>query len=294
MTDLITIANGQLTARINPLGAELTSLVDAEGRELMTNADPAFWTGHAPILFPVVGRPYRDTIRVDGREYPMKQHGFARRMTFEIVATAPDAVTFRLTDSDETRAHYPFAFALEIAFLLAGATLSIDVAVRNTGDVVLPASFGFHPAFALPLPYGQDRADHRIVFSADEPDMLRMIADDGTIAEGERPSPLEARTLPLGDALFAKDALVWDTVRSDSVTYGAATGPQLKIAFPDTPKLGIWTKPGAAYVCVEPWHGIADPEGYTGEFRDKPGVFEVAAGDTKNIMMSVTLVTATI
>jgi galactose mutarotase-like enzyme len=294
MTDLITIANDHLTARINPLGAELTSLVDAEGRELMTNADPAFWTGHAPILFPVVGRPYRDTIRVDGQEYPMKQHGFARRLPFEIIATSPDAVTFRLTDSDETRAQYPFAFALEIAFQLTGATLSIDVAVRNTGDVVLPGSFGFHPAFAWPLPYGQDRADHRIVFSADEPDALRMIADDGTIADGERFSPLEARTLPLRDALFAKDALVWDAVRSDSVTYGAETGPQLKIAFPDTPKLGIWTKPGAAYVCVEPWHGIADPEGYTGEFRDKPGVFEVAAGDTKNIMMSVTLVTATI
>jgi galactose mutarotase-like enzyme len=294
MTDLITIANDHLTARINPLGAELTSLVDAEGRELMTNADPAFWTGHAPILFPVVGRPYRDTIRVDGQEYPMKQHGFARRVPFEIIATSPDAVTFRLTDSDETRAQYPFAFALEIAFQLTGATLSIDVAVRNTGDVVLPGSFGFHPAFAWPLPYGQDRADHRIVFSADEPDAQRMIADDGTIADGERFSPLEARTLPLRDALFAKDALVWDAVRSDSVTYGAETGPQLKIAFPDTPKLGIWTKPGAAYVCVEPWHGIADPEGYTGEFRDKPGVFEVAAGDTKNIMMSVTLVTATI
>jgi galactose mutarotase-like enzyme len=294
MTDLITIANDHLTARINPLGAELTSLVDAEGRELMTNADPAFWTGHAPILFPVVGRPYRDTIRVDGQEYPMKQHGFARRLPFEIIATSPDAVTFRLTDSDETRAQYPFAFALEIAFQLTGATLSIDVAVRNTGDVVLPGSFGFHPAFAWPLPYGQDRADHRIVFSADEPDAQRMIADDGTIADGERFSPLEARTLPLRDALFAKDALVWDAVRSDSVTYGAETGPQLKIAFPDTPKLGIWTKPGAAYVCVEPWHGIADPEGYTGEFRDKPGVFEVAAGDTKNIMMSVTLVTATI
>jgi galactose mutarotase-like enzyme len=294
MTDLITIANDHLTARINPLGAELTSLVDAEGRELMTNADPAFWTGHAPILFPVVGRPYRDTIRVDGQEYPMKQHGFARRLPFEIIATSPDAVTFRLTDSDETRAQYPFAFALEIAFQLTGATLSIDVAVRNTGDVVLPGSFGFHPAFAWPLPYGQDCADHRIVFSADEPDALRMIADDGTIADGERFSPLEARTLPLRDALFAKDALVWDAVRSDSVTYGAETGPQLKIAFPDTPKLGIWTKPGAAYVCVEPWHGIADPEGYTGDYRDKPGVFEVAAGDTKNIMMSVTLVTATI
>ncbi len=290
MTDLITIANDHLTAQINPLGAELTSLRDADGRELMTNADPAFWTGHAPILFPVVGRPYHDVIRVDGREYSMKQHGFARRMRFEVVAVGADGVTFRLTDNDETRAQYPFAFALEIAFRLVGATLSVDVAVRNTGDVVLPASFGFHPAFAWPLPYGEPRADHRIVFSADEPDMLRMIADDGTIAEGERVSPLDGRTLALRDALFEKDALVWDGVRSDSVTYGAPDGPQLRIDFPDTPKLGIWTKPGAAYVCVEPWHGIADPEGYDGEFRDKPGVFEVAAGDTKRIAMSVTLV----
>ncbi len=290
MTDLITIANDHLTAQINPLGAELTLLRDADGRELMTNADPAFWTGHAPILFPVVGRPYRDVIRVDGTEYPMKQHGFGRRMVFEIVASSADAVTFRLTDSDETRVHYPFAFALEIAFQLIDATLSVDVAVRNTGDGVLPASFGFHPAFAWPLPYGESRSDHRIVFSADEPDALRMIADDGTIAEGERPSPLEGRTLALRDALFEKDALVWDSVRSDSVAYGAPTGSQLRIDFPDTPKLGIWTKPGAAYVCVEPWHGIADPEGYDGEFRDKPGVFAVAAGDTKSIAMSVTLV----
>jgi galactose mutarotase-like enzyme len=290
MTDLITIANDHLTAQINPLGAELTSLKDAEGRELMTNADPAYWTGHAPILFPVVGRPYRDTIRVDDTEYPMKQHGFARRMVFAVSDQRPGSVAFTLEATPETRAVYPFDFALTITFVLTDATLAIDVAITNPAAQALPASFGFHPAFAWPLPYGQDRADHRIVFSADEPDTLRMIADDGTIAEGERPSPLEGRTLRLRDDLFAKDALVWDSVRSDSVTYGAEHGPQLRIDFPDTPKLGLWTKPGAAYVCVEPWHGIADPEGYTGEFRDKPGVFEVAPGDVKRIALRVTLV----
>ncbi len=293
MTDLITIATDHLTAQINPHGAELTHLRDADGRELMTNADPAYWTGHAPILFPVVGRPYRDVIRVDGTEYPMKQHGFARHAMFAVVDTAPGSVTFRLTDSADTRIHYPFAFVLEITYRIDVATLTVDVAIRNTGTGMLPASFGFHPAFAWPLPYGEPRADHRIVFAADEPDALRMIAADGTIAEGERPSPLSGRTLALRDELFAKDALVWDSVRSDAVTYGAETGPQLKIAFPDTPKLGIWTKPGAAYVCVEPWHGIADPEGYTGDYRDKPGVFEISAGDTKRIEMSVTLVATT-
>ena len=73
------------------------------------------------------------------------------------------------------------------------------------------------------------------------------------------------------------------------MTYGAFGGPTLDVAFPDTPSLGVWTKPGAAFVCIEPWHGIADPSGYAGEFRDKPGVFEIAAGEAETITMSVTL-----
>lgn len=290
MADLIRISSGALSADIDPLGAELSHLLDADGRELMTDADPAFWTGRAPILFPVVGMPFRETIRVDGQEYPMKKHGFVRRATFAVAETGPDQARFVLTDSAETRARYPFAFALEIGFRIEAATLHIEAVVRNPGDVPLPASLGFHPAFAWPLPYGEDRAAHRIEFDADEPDRLRTIAGDGTIAEARRESPLDGRVLALDDALFATDALVWDDVRSQRVRYGAATGPRLEIAFPDTPMLGIWTKPGAQYVCVEPWHGIADPEGFTGEFRDKPGVFEVPVGGEKRIAMSVTLV----
>jgi len=290
VADLVRITSGALTATINPLGAELWSLTDADGRELMTDADPAYWTGHAPILFPVVGRPYHEVIRVDGTDYPMAQHGFARRMTFDVVAVEADRATFRLTDSAETRVHYPFAFALEIGFSLADATLSVDVTVHNSGDVVLPASFGFHPAFAWPLPYGQAKTDHRIVFAADEPDRLREIAADGTIAAATRASPLDGRTLHLRDDLFTDDALVWNDIRSDHVVYGVAEGPSLRIDFPDTPMLGIWMKPGAHYVCVEPWHGIADPEGFTGDIRDKPGIFEVPVGGRKHIALRVTLV----
>lgn len=292
MTDrqMIRIRSHQLTAAINPFGAELSHLEDSEGRELMTNADPAFWTGRAPILFPVIGVTNGLQIRLDGQSYPMPKHGFARHSLFDVVEASEDRAVFALTDSAETRASYPFAFRLEIAFAIEGATLAVEARVINTGDVLLPASFGFHPAFAWPLPYGEERAAHRITFEADEPDQLREIAPDGLIAAATRPSPLDGRELLLRDALFTDDALVWDHVRSQRVTYGAAQGPVLNIAFPDTPKLGIWTKPGAAYVCVEPWHGIADPEGYDGEFRAKPGVFEVAPGDTQHIRMSVTLV----
>jgi len=288
--DWIRIGNGTLSAAIDPQGAQLSSLTDADGRELMTDADPRFWSGRAPILFPVVGAPSAETIRIDGKAYAMPKHGFARHSGFTATRESDTRAVFVLRDDATTRAAYPFAFRLEIAFTITDATLAIDVTIANpAADVSLPTSFGFHPAFAWPLPYGRARADHRFVFAADEPDALKAIAHDGTIAAQEVPSPLDGRVLHLADALFAHDALVWDTVRSDAVRYGASDGPQLDIAFPDTPKLGIWTKPGAAFVCVEPWHGIADPHGYTGEFRDKPGVFEVAPGGEKRIAMAVTL-----
>ena len=288
MADWIEIGSGQLTARVDPLGAELSSLTDADGRELMTNADPAFWTGRAPLLFPIVGKLSGDVLSVDDRTYPMKQHGFARRSLFEVVTRAPDRVVLALTDSDETRAHYPFAFRLEVAFSVSGKALATDVTIANPAATRLPASFGFHPAFAWPLPYGEPRADHRIVFDANEPGALKQLEE--SLIAGDRPSPLDGRTLFLNDALFADDALIWDPVHAKSVTYGASVGPQLRIAFPDTPRLGIWTKPDASFVCIEPWHGIADPHGYVGEFRDKPGVFEVPPGESKRIGMSVTLV----
>jgi len=289
VAEQVIIAGDGLSATISALGAELTSLKDSVGRELMTDADPAFWTGHAPLLFPVVGKPARETIRVDGRAYAMKQHGFARRMTFAVTGQAPDRATFVLTDSAETRAIYPFAFRLEVTFGIVGATLSIDVAIENPGEVPLPASFGFHPAFAWPLPGGGAKEAHRITFSTDEPEALRRIDADGQIAPERRASPLDGRTLDLRDDLFVDDALIWDRLHADRVTYHGDGGARLEIAFPDTPMLGIWTKPGAHFICIEPWHGIADPAGFIGDFRDKPGVFEVEPGSAKRIAMRVTL-----
>lgn len=289
MSDLVEISNGQLTAAINPLGAELTHLRDADGRELMTDADPAFWTGHAPILFPIVGALDGDSYRLDGATFHLPKHGFARRSRFDCVEQAPGRARFRLTDSEATRDVYPFAFALEIGFVIEGATLHVTATLENPGEASLPASFGFHPAFAWPLPYGRARADHRITFGSDEPGALRELTPDGLIMPTLRPSPLDGRVLHLADDLFDQDALIWDPVASDHVRYGAADGPSLVVRFPETPKLGIWTKPGAHYICIEPWHGIADPVGFDGDFRDKPGVFEVAPHTSKRIEMSVTL-----
>jgi len=284
---MIKIGSGALSAAIDPLGAELSSLRDADGRELMTDADPAFWSGRAPILFPIVGRLSHDTLRLDGRGYAMEKHGFARRQVFDIVAQDAASATFRLVANDATRAGYPFDFTLDIRFSITGATLDIAVTIANRGGDPMPESFGFHPAFAWPLPYHQLRDEHRITFDANEGATIKQL-DDGLIAT-DVPTPLDGRALDLADDLFADDALIWIPVASQSVIYGAAEGPSLRVDFPDTPYLGIWTKPGAAFVCIEPWHGHADPVGFAGDFRDKPGVFLVAPGGDWRCGMRVTL-----
>jgi len=285
----IRIASDELGAAINPFGAELSSLTDAEGRELMTDADPAFWSGRAPLLFPIVGRLMDDRYRLDGKDYALPQHGFARKQDFALVEQAPDRVVLRLVDNDATRAVYPFAFALDAAFSLGGATLSMDITVTNTGEVDMPASFGFHPAFAWPLPYGAAKEEHQITFADGEPGQLAAIVKGGWMDEEGWESPVDGRVLELYDELFERDALVWNPVRSQSLAYGALGGPKLACDFPDTPALGLWMKPGANYLCIEPWHGIADPHGFTGEIWDKPLMQRFAPGEAKTFTMRVTL-----
>ncbi len=290
MSDLIAISSEGLTARINPFGAELSSLSDAAGREYMTDADPAFWSGRAPLLFPIVGALAEDTLRLDAQAYPMPKHGFARRSAFTVIEAGAGRAVFRLEDNAETRASYPFAFALEMAFTLTGMTLAMVATVRNTGDVALPFSFGFHPAFAWPVPGGGAKADHRIVFERAEPQPIRRIdKTTGLLLPEGAPTPVAGEDLALDSELFRADALIWPDLASRRLSYGAEGGAWLDVAFPDTPMLGLWQVTGARYICIEPWQGHSDPEGFGGDFREKPGVVSLEPGASRSFRMDVTV-----
>ena len=284
----LVIRSGDLIAEISPVGAELRRLATADGRELFSDGDPAFWTGRAPILFPIVGALNQGRYRLDGATYPMPKHGFARRSTFAVVEATEVAATFRLEASDATRAVYPFDFRLDMRFTLTGPTLDMQATISNLGSAPMPASFGFHPALRWPLPFGQPRADHRLVFEHEEPAPIRRIDEDGLVLPEPRPTPVEGRTLRLRDALFT-DAVIFDRPASRRLSYGAPAGPQIDVAFRDLPLLGVWTKPGAAFICIEPWAGVADPQGFEGDFRDKPGVFETPPGASRTLGMSLAL-----
>lgn len=289
MTSIL-IRSSALAAEIAPLGAELRSLTDAAGRDYLHDG-ASFWSGRAPLLFPIVGALRDNRHVVDGVSHELPKHGFARTSTFALVSSSADRAQFRLEDSERTLAQYPYRFRLDMTYAVDGATLSQTAEVTNTDSRPIPVAFGFHPAFRWPLPGGGARADHVIDFAEEEAGPLTRIDADGLVAR-ELPSPVQGRRLALADALFDDDALIFLRPASRSLRFGAAGGgsPSLRIGFPDMPHLGIWTKPGGApYLCIEPWQGYASPTGFAGPLTEKPGSLILAPGETKRFSMTVEL-----
>lgn len=283
----ISLSSKALSVEIHPLGAELWALRDGAGQDLLWNGDAAFWTGRAPILFPIVGALAGGSYRLGATQYALPQHGFGRRRRFTVIDAGPSHAHLRLVSEAETRAVYPFDFELDMAFAVAEARLQVTATLGNTGASDLPASFGFHPAFRWPLPGGGARADHQIRFDAAETAPVHRPDAHGLLAPVARPDHLTGRVLQLDDALFADGALIFTEIAGHGLTYGPAHGPHLRVTYPDTPHLGFWSKPGAPFVCIEPWQGYADPAGFDGEIWDKPGIARLAPGERRTWRMSV-------
>ncbi|RVQ65944.1 aldose 1-epimerase family protein [Croceicoccus ponticola] len=300
MSETYAIASDGLTARISSLGAELVSLTDARGNEWLTDGDPAIWAGRSPILFPVVGELAGGKLRVDGAEYELGRHGFARRREFVCQEhEASDRVRFRMSDDEQTRAAYPFRFDLDLLYEVTGTTLTMTATVRNRGDGTMPFSIGFHPGFAWPLPDGGDKLKHRVVFAGFEPGPVRRLDADGLLRAYED-TPVSGRVLNLRPSLFDADAMIWDQLSSRALAYEGempegkgATPAALDMHFPDCPMMGIWQKQGADFVCIEPWAGVADAAGFDGDFRVKPGIMELPAGEERSFAVTITIRPAT-
>jgi galactose mutarotase-like enzyme len=281
------MSNGTLSAEVKADGAELCSLRDASGAEVLWQAGP-IWPRHAPVLFPIVGRLKDDTLRHEGRAHRLTQHGFARDKRFAWLNRSATACRLVLHEDAETRAAYPFAFRLEIAYALDDDAIEQRFTVTNPGRGVLPASLGAHPAFAWPLADGVEKTAHALEFAEPEPAPIRRLAD-GLLQAQSEPTPIAGRTLALEPALFAADAVILPDPASRSVRYTAPDAPAIEVAWEGFRQLGLWSRAQGDFLCIEPWHGTASPADFDGEFRDKPGLMLIPPGEHRTLSIRIRL-----
>ena len=238
----------------------MCSLVDKrDGVEHMWEADPKFWPRHAPILFPCVGESKNGEINVDGKSYTMGRHGFARHELFSVVAQGASHATFELRSDPNSLRQYPFDFVLRIKYNLEGSKLTQSFEVVNSGINKMAFQLGGHPAFAVPFDRKESYCDYQITFNQPQTLDRHLLTKDG-LYSGETKLFLENdSSFGLTYELFSEDALVFKNIGSRKVWIENKTGgKRLEMEYKDFNHFGIWSVPGADYVCLEPWIGCAD------------------------------------
>jgi galactose mutarotase-like enzyme len=256
----LNIGSAELNVTLRLTGAEMCSIIDLrDGCEHLWQADPQYWARHAPILFPTVGESRDGRITANGTAYTLGRHGFARFLDFELVHRENDRARFRLTADERTLPSYPFHFVLETEYSVEGDTITQSFLVRNADSQPLAFQLGGHPAFAIPCGKVGKHSDHYIRLER-KGNYARHLLTSGGLFSGEvRPFIHGDDRFQLSHELFKEDAIVFKREGiCEAALVNGKSGKSVIMRFDGFPHLGIWSVPGAGYVCIEPWIGCAD------------------------------------
>ena len=267
------LRNDNASLMVHTLGAELRSL-KVGAKELMWDANPAWWGRVSPVLFPTVGKSQNDRLMVQGKTYPMAQHGFARDKEFLLdeVRCAENRLSFVLYDDGETLQQYPFPFELRIEYTLLKNGVHVRYEVFNPGNSDMPFALGAHPAFAIDPNY----FDALTLQFNRESNLKRHELEKG-LFNGEELELVvkDSGSLAIDGSTFLNDALVFKNIESNSVQL-YHPDYRLEMQFGGFKDFGIWTKPGCKeFICLEPWHGHAAHVGDTEEAYSRQGLMNL-------------------
>ena len=265
--------NEHLSLSVKEQGAELSSLkLKATGREYVWQGDPDIWYGQAPILFPFIGRLLDDTYRVNGKEYSCEKHGIARKRAFSLKERTASSLTLVQTEDGDTLKMYPYRYELTVTFTLKGGVLKAAHTVKNTDSGVMYFSIGAHPGFNCAI------GD---VLAFDTPQTLftERIDENAMLTDEKIPLLNGQKELMVTDTLFDKDALILSGYTGSALTL-KGNDYALRFRFFDAPLLGIWAKPKAPYVCLEPWFGVNDSYDKKQDVSQKRGILSLKPDET--------------
>ncbi|WP_400079256.1 aldose 1-epimerase family protein [Winogradskyella sp. R77965] len=285
------LKNHLLQIEIKSIGAELKAITSVKNNnEFMWQADPKIWGSHAPNLFPVIGSMKDDSYIYNDKTYKMTKHGFVRHNDKLIIKSHSDSeITFILTSNDQLYEMYPFLFQFEISYQLKDNIITVNHSVENIDSKTLFFSLGGHPAFACPLFKDEDYTDYYLEFEKQENSKSYLLNMENGLVTGKTKSVIvEGNKIQLHEDLFNEDALIFKDLKSRQVTLKHRDkGLVLSVRFEDFPYLGIWAKPSANYICIEPWLGIADIETTNQQIENKEGIISLASGSVFNASYSI-------
>ena len=269
---MVELQNEQLSVVISEKGAELQSIKDANGKEYLWQADPNFWPRHSPILFPIVCSVNNDTYRIEGKEYHLPRHGFARDTEFKLIAQSERKVTFALESSEETKKVYPYDFTLSISYILDDKKIGVIWHVLNTDTQEIHFQIGGHPAFNVPgMKTGENQYGRIRLDNEESLDGLKSYID-GSHEMTEVPVEAEQGIIEFTDNTWRNDSVkIHKSQVHRAELLGPDGEPEVTVDF-RTPVIAFWSpfQKNAPFVCIEPWYGLGDPRGFEGEFKDKP------------------------
>ena len=278
----VKLENEFLCVEIAEMGAEVTRIYDkTEDNEILWEGNPVYWKRHSPVLFPNVGKTYKNRVLINGTQYPTSQHGFARDNVFTCIEAAKERASFMFRSSEETKEVYPFDFELHINYKLNKKELTVEWQVKNCGDETMYFTIGGHPAFRFAKPE-ETKADYVLKVPGKEKLEYVLIDISCGCANVDEVHTLQLseETYPLSDELFAKDALVVDNGQIEEAWLCHKDGtPYVGVRSEGFPNYGIWSVEGASFVCLEPWMGRCDNVGFNAELSEKPNVNKVEAGE---------------
>jgi galactose mutarotase-like enzyme len=270
------LKNNLLSISVNPIGAELSAITSVHKKtEFMWDANPEIWANYAPNLFPIVGALKNDTYIFEGSSYQLPKHGFIRYNTDIILVSQSDnELVYLLKSNSKTLEQYPFQFKYYVKYYLNDNQLKVTYKVENVDTKNIYFSLGGHPAFKCPLYHGEAYTDYLLEFEKEESEEThRLDLSSGLLNHTSESVLFTSKTINLNAALFDKDALIFKTLNSKKITLKHQTkGDVLSMSFQDFPFYGIWAKPKANYVCLEPWLGIADSIDTNQDFKTKEGI----------------------
>lgn len=275
---MVKLKNDILYVEIAELGAEIKKIT-ANGEDRLWNGDPKFWSGTAPVLFPICGGLPDDKFTYNGKEYTLVKHGFARLMEFSVEKQTELSATFLLKSNEETLKMYPWEFVFRVTYALRGGSIKIFYDVKNVSNDDMYVSMGAHEAYACP----EGIEDYDVIFERNE--TLNSCGLDGNLIAHETvPIIKDTNILPLYNKYFEIDALIFKDLKSRSATLrNRKTGKSVTLDFNGFDYLLIWTKPGAGFVCLEPWAGIPPMSDAGNDISEKEGINKVESGKNFNL-----------